>query len=212
MLSASTFKQDRLKKLFRLTPPPRSDRTLKIVTCSRSTNTGSFPHASANPRRSTIRITHPLRMPSRIFQAPIRPISTSATMPKRVLIIGLLFVLGGVLAIWSIIEAAMHNRISLNFGVFLLPVGIGLLRGRASSQWWARFWIILGYITLVALGCLVFAYPQYAEVKVTWFDTQIQGNRAIPYAFGLLALFVIFLGICHRLLYSPKACQFLSKV
>lgn len=138
----------------------------------------------------------------------VRPTTASATMPKRVLIIGLLFVVVGVLAILSIIEAAMYSRINLNFGVFLLPVGIGLLRGRASSQWWAHFWIILGYIALFALVCLALAYPRNA--KVSWFDTHIRGSRAIPYVLGLSAFFAICLGICHRLLYSPKACQFLS--
>src|SRR5690242_8259267 len=129
-------------------------------------------------------------------------------MPKRVLILGLLFVLGGVTAIWSIIEAAMNSRINLNFGVLLLPVGIGLLRGRASSQWWARFWIILGYIALIALVCFVLAFPQNA--KASWFDTEIRGSRAVPYVLGIAALFGVALCICHRLLYSPKACAYLS--
>ena len=129
-------------------------------------------------------------------------------MPKRVLIIGLIFVLGGASAIWNILESAMNSRLTINAGVFLLPIGIGLLRGRASSQWWARFWIILGYIAIIVLVCLVFAYPQNA--KVTWFDVQIHGHSAIPYFLGLAALFVTCLVLCHRLLYSPKACQYLS--
>ena len=123
--------------------------------------------------------------------------------------LGSLFALSGIFAIWSIIEAAMQNRIFFNFGVFLLPVGIGLLRGRKSSQWWARFWIILAYIAIIAVICLIFAYPQNA--KATWFGTEIRGTRAIPYAFGFAALFGLVLHICHRLLYSPKASKYLSK-
>jgi len=130
-------------------------------------------------------------------------------MPKRVLIIGLLFVLGGLFSIWSIVEAGMHNRLNLNFGVLLLPVGLGLLRGRASSQWWARFWIILGYVSLIAMVCLVLAYPQGA--KASWFGTQIKGGKAIPYVLGIAALCGTGLRILHRLIYSPKACAFLSK-
>lgn len=63
-------------------------------------------------------------------------------MPKRVLIIGLLFCLSGILAIWDVLSGICQNRLSLNFAVLLLPVGIGLLRGRQRSQWWARFCII----------------------------------------------------------------------
>ena len=130
-------------------------------------------------------------------------------MPKRVLIIGLLFVIFGVLALWSIIEAATHSRINLNFGVLLLPVGVGLLRGRASSQWWARFWIILGYIVLVLLIGLVIAYPQNA--KFSWFGSVIRGSRSIPYALVFSALCGVGLYICHRLLYSKKASDYLCR-
>jgi hypothetical protein len=129
-------------------------------------------------------------------------------MPKRILLIGLLFVLGGVFSIWSIIEAAMHNRIHLNFGVLMLPTGIGLLRGRASSQWWARFWILLGYLALLAMVCMVLAYPESA--KASWFGTQIRGGKAIPYVLAIAALVGVALRILHRLLYSPKASAFLS--
>jgi hypothetical protein len=58
-------------------------------------------------------------------------------MPKRVLIIGLQFCLGGLSAIWDMLFGLFHSRIGFNFGELLLPVGIGLLRGKPTSKWWA---------------------------------------------------------------------------
>jgi len=130
-------------------------------------------------------------------------------MPKRVLIIGLLFVISGMLSVWSMIEAATHSRIYLNFGVLLLPVGVGLLRGRVSSQWWARFWIILGYIVLVLQVGEIIAHPQNAWFS--WFGSVIRGSRSIPYAIVFSALFGVGLYICHRFLYSKKAIDYLCR-
>lgn len=130
-------------------------------------------------------------------------------MPKRVLILGLLFCFAGLWYVWSTIEAAMNKRIFLNFGVLLIPVGIGLLRGRASSQRWARFWIILLEIVLLVVVCISVAEPKYLEVS--WFGTKIRGSQAIPYALGYATFFWAALYTGHRLLYSPKASAYLSK-
>jgi hypothetical protein len=124
-------------------------------------------------------------------------------MPKRVLIIGLLFMLFGALAIWTVIEAALRNRIYLNFGVFLFPVGIGLLRGKISSRWWARMWIILGYLGIGLMIVLALASPQ--SLSASWFDAEVRGRRAVPYVIAAAAVLAAGLIVCHRLLYSPKA-------
>jgi hypothetical protein len=130
-------------------------------------------------------------------------------MPKRVLIIGLLFCLGGILAIWTVVSDLARSHINLNFAVLLLPVGIGLLRGRASSQWWARFWIILGYIFSGLLVTLAIAFPE--SIHTTWFKEEIRGSAAVPYVIGLSVLACVPLVILHRLLYSEKAIAFFRR-
>ena len=71
----------------------------------------------------------------------------------------ILFCLAGMLAIWEVISDLVHSHLNLNFAVFLLPVGIGLLRGKPRSQWWARFWFILGYILCALLVVMVLVSP-----------------------------------------------------
>jgi putative effector of murein hydrolase LrgA (UPF0299 family) len=127
-------------------------------------------------------------------------------MPERVLIIGLLFCLGGVLAIWDVLSALAESNVNLNFAVFLLPVGIGLLRGKPRSQWWARFWIVLGYGLCGLMVVLAVASPESAHA--TWFDTRVRGPEAVPYVIGMALLFTVLLFGLHKLLYSEKANRF----
>jgi hypothetical protein len=127
-------------------------------------------------------------------------------MPKRVLVIGMLFCVGGILAIWDVVASLLNGDINLNFGVLLLPVGIGLLRGRPSSQWWARFWIILGYIGCGLLVAAVIVWPEAAYA--TWFDSQLRGPAAVPYVVGMAMLSAVLLVVMHKLLYSEKANEF----
>ena len=127
-------------------------------------------------------------------------------MPKRIIIIGLLFCLGGLFAIWDVVSGLFHDRLSINFAVLLLPVGIGLLRGKSRSQWWARFWIILGYITCAALVILPILSPR--SVHAEWFDTKLHGPEAVPYVIGIGLVSAVLLFILHKLLYSEKANRF----
>lgn len=127
-------------------------------------------------------------------------------MPLRILIIGILFCLGGLSAIWDVLSSLFRSHINLNFAVLLLPVGIGLLRGRPSSQWWARFWIILGYIMCIAMVVLVISSP--ANAHASWFGRRIEGPSAVPYAIVVATLAALFLFALHKLLYSPKATAY----
>jgi len=130
-------------------------------------------------------------------------------MPKRVFIIGLLFCLGGILAIWEVLSGLFQSCLNLNFAVLLLPVGIGLLRGKQGSQWWARFWIILGYILCGALIILVMLSP--GSARATWFGTELQGSGAAPYVIGMALFFAVLLFVLHKLLYSEKANRFFRR-
>lgn len=130
-------------------------------------------------------------------------------MPKRVLIIGLLFCLSGISAIWNVLAGLSASRINFNFAVFLLPVGIGLLRGKISSRWWARFWIILGYLLVGALMLLAVASPDSA--RATWFERQIRGPEAVPAVLGIGILIILLLVAMHKLLYSEKASRYFER-
>lgn len=127
-------------------------------------------------------------------------------MPKRVLIIGLLFCLGGVVAIWDVLQGLFASRISLNFAVLLLPVGIGLLRGKPSSRWWAKFWIVLGYILCAVL--LVIAVLSPDSAYATWFERELRGREAVPFVIGISILFLLLLVALQRLLDSEKALSY----
>lgn len=131
------------------------------------------------------------------------------TMPKRILLIGLLFCLGGIGAIWDVFADLFVSRINVNFAVLLLPVGVGLLRGNRSSQWWARFWIILGYFLCGLL--LVLALVSPGAAYATWFQREIRGPEAVPYVIMLGILFLVLLAAMHALLYSEKASSYFEK-
>ena len=130
-------------------------------------------------------------------------------MPKRIITIGVLFCLGGALAIWEVLSDLVQSHINLNFAVLLLPVGIGLLRGKLSSQWWARFWIILGYILCALLVVLVIMSPDNANAS--WFGREITGSSAVPYVLVISALLAVFLVVIHKLLYSEKAIAYFNQ-
>ena len=80
--------------------------------------------------------------------------------PIGLTIIGFLFVLGGALALFEIVWDLSHRRLNLNFAALMIPVGIGLLKGRSSSRSWAKFWI--GFF-VVLLSALLLAYPFFSE-------------------------------------------------
>ncbi len=126
--------------------------------------------------------------------------------PKRVLIVAILFILCGAQAVWSIVEAALHSRLNINLGVFLLFVGMGLLRGKRSSLSWARFWIVLGYILIVVAAGLFLSHP--SRLKISLWGEQVHGASVIPYALVILAGLAAALIACHRALNSPKSLAY----
>ena len=130
-------------------------------------------------------------------------------MPGRILFLGLLFIAGGVAAIADILYALKERRISINVGVFMLPVGIGLLRGKLSSQWWARFWMILGYLLCAAAVILSVAFPRF--LTLTWHDTVVlRGREVIPYMTAAAVIVALLIRLLHRLLDSEIACLYFN--
>lgn len=130
-------------------------------------------------------------------------------MPKRILIIGILYCLFGALAIWDVISKLFDSHINLNFAVFLLPVGIGLLKGKPSSRKWAIFWIVLGYLFCLLMIVLALISPQ--NLTATWFDRVIKGHEAVPYVLASVAALGTILVIIHKLLYSERASAYFEQ-
>jgi len=124
-------------------------------------------------------------------------------MPKRILIIGILFCLAGVFAAWDIISGLTRSHLNLNFAVFSLPVGIGLLRGREKSRRWARFWIILGYIACGLLIVLSALNPGNAQA--TFFDKSLSGPPALLVIYPMAVAAAGILYIINRLLFSVRS-------
>jgi putative effector of murein hydrolase LrgA (UPF0299 family) len=78
--------------------------------------------------------------------------------PLSITIIAILFLCLGLKAVYEIIERAMQGSLHINLGFFMIPIAIGLLRGKDSSRIWAKIWC--GFSILVAV-VLALAYPFY---------------------------------------------------
>lgn len=129
-------------------------------------------------------------------------------MPKRVLIIGLLFAIVGANSIWNTIETGLHDGLHISFSIFMLPVGIGLLRGKRSSQWWASAWIILGYGSAIVIALFAVCAP---NEKISWFGFSNPGSGATPHVLAFSIIYAVCLRICRRYLYSIRANAYLPE-
>jgi hypothetical protein len=114
--------------------------------------------------------------------------------------------IGGCLAAWEVIYGLFHSHVNLNFGVLMIPVGIGLLNGRASSRGWAKFWI--GLFSLVFGGLLVF-YPFFGgSYSVKWFDEEMTGGQRHAVAIGVPIIFLLIARWMWRSLSLPSVAPF----
>jgi uncharacterized membrane protein len=78
-------------------------------------------------------------------------------VPKRLALLAILFCILGVLCLWDAVRAILGQWVSLGFIFWLLlPVGIGLLRGKSAARSWARLLIAIGYC-ICALAVVVAA-------------------------------------------------------
>ena len=74
--------------------------------------------------------------------------------PRSLLIVGLLFMLGGALALADVVQGFVAGRVHLDLGVIQLPIGIGIGLLAHSAYW--RRWAI-GLIGLIGLGYVIAA-------------------------------------------------------
>jgi hypothetical protein len=132
--------------------------------------------------------------------APRRPIGLS--------IVGWAFIAIGLLAAWDIIEDALNSRVNLNLTVLMIPVGIGLLRGRSSSRYWALIWIGL---TALSSGLMFVFYPFNGDNwSITWSASELQGwpRHVTAISLSLGSLFVAIMA--WRAVSSKAAEEFID--
>jgi hypothetical protein len=109
--------------------------------------------------------------------------------PISITIIGIFFVIGGLMAGIDIIRGLFNDHLNLNFGVLWVPVGFGLMKGRSSSRGWAKWWI--GLFSLVIGGLLAF-YPFFGDsYTVSWFGQPVIGTEKHFLAIGLPIAFLL---------------------
>lgn len=125
--------------------------------------------------------------------------------PISITIIAALFILSGINSAWDIVYGMFHDRLNINLGVLTIPVGVGLIKGRSSSRWWAKFWIGLLFVV-----CLIVAGLFVLQVDMT---PSFHGKKLLfPGAETLVILFFLtsgILGVCAwRALSSPKNAPF----
>lgn len=126
--------------------------------------------------------------------------------PVCITIIGILFVISGLWTGFEIVRDLFNDRLNLNFGVLMAPVGFGLMKGRSSSRGWARFWIIL--FSLVFGGLLIF-YPFYGDsYKISCFGQPVTGTLRHFYAVGFPTALLLMARWMRMCLASPKYAPF----
>ena len=126
-------------------------------------------------------------------------------MPKRILILGILYILFGVLAIVEMImKMRPPQHIHIAFHIFLLPVGIGLLRGKSSSLKWAKIWVFIGYFICAVAAVMACLKAELCQVT---FNNRviISGIAALPYVMLVIIVSVGILRLIHKLLDSEKS-------
>ena len=123
--------------------------------------------------------------------------------PISLLIIAILFIIGGGLAGWEIVHSLMHDRISPNLAVCLLFVGVGLLKLKASSRRWAIAWIVLGYILCAILLYGYFLFGHFNAVSVIVGENEIKGPLRFLLGSSLPLIFAMILIWMHRTLRRP---------
>lgn len=126
--------------------------------------------------------------------------------PIGITIIATLFVSAGLWAGFEIINGLFNNRLSLNLGVLMAPVGFGLMKGRSSSRGWAKFWI--GSSSFLIGGVLVF-YPFVGDSwTVSWLGKPVTGTEREFLAFGFPIAFLLMARWMWKCLVSKETAPF----
>lgn len=120
-------------------------------------------------------------------------------MSKRVIFVCSLLLLSGLLSAWEICSALLQNRISINLGVLLIPISIGLFLGNAAARSAAAVLFFLTYLLLavIVVVTLVSGGSGVAQVfGASYFNV-------IPVMLVMVTIVGSIVGWFHWMLYTP---------
>ena len=129
--------------------------------------------------------------------------ASSAERPRRVYIIGVLFCFTGGLMLGHMLWSLAKGTLVLNPLALMVPVGIGLLRGKTNSQWSATLWLVLGYCTCLVL--IVAELTRPGEIHIRWQGVDWRGQYSGAVLIGCCLLAGGVLAGMHWLLRSARA-------
>jgi hypothetical protein len=125
--------------------------------------------------------------------------------PLSVTLIAGAYMLLGVISIVAILNSLLAGAFQFNLGFFLLPVGLGLRKGKPSSRRWALFWAGLTGISIAVAYIVLFASDAPAESE----SVVSEWLRVIFYTLpGVLLAGCIAI---WRALTSPKVLAFFAE-
>ena len=152
----------------------------------------------------------PLPESQRTEESP-RPVPTTATRPRSLVVVAALFMVAGGLAAWDV-GRSLHTQIhSYNLGVFALPVGIGLLRLRPKWRATALLMLWLPLVLAAIAGVMAlfgnFHLPPFTRVEL--FGHTLTGPAGMLCAMAAgVVWFALFVWTNHVLLRSDVAALF----
>ena len=126
--------------------------------------------------------------------------------PTSISLISVLFLIVGAVTGFQILNSLFNNHLYLDSSVLMIPVGLGLLKGRSSSRGWAKFWIAL---FAVISGILLLFYPFLGgSYTMTIFGRPLAGTERHLVAVGLPVLTLLLARWMWRILTSPATAPF----
>ena len=86
--------------------------------------------------------------------APAETALKNRRLPTSLIVVAVLFIIGGVFSVIEVLVSLAHSHISINFGVLGLFIGPGLLRVSRGWRTCALVFIWIALITIPIIGVL----------------------------------------------------------
>ncbi len=120
--------------------------------------------------------------------------------PMRLTVIASLFILAGTWAVLKFFYSLLDHRIIFNFSMLMIPIGLGMLRGKRDSVWWAKALVVLS--SLFVLWMLL-RYP-FAEASyhVHFFGRELHGIARVVMVLVVSGVLLSLSGIAWIILNS----------
>jgi hypothetical protein len=127
-------------------------------------------------------------------------------MPRRLLVIGGIYTaIGAASALGMAVWLFTGHGLRVDVTVFLLPVGLGLLRAKPSSRRWAAFWA--GFVGGLLLLGLALVSLLGGSASAVFSVGPLTGFAANLFVLGIVALCVLAVWV----LYTPPVSMAFSK-